>query len=65
MLAASDDPFGVAGSFALHRRWSRAGFPVEMHVFAQGGHGFGTAKTGLPVDVWPDLLLAWLRNEGF
>lgn len=42
------------------------GVPVEMHVFAEGGHGFGIRFTeGLPVSAWPDLVLAWMGRGGF
>tara|TARA_R110000868_G_scaffold101630_1_gene279673 strand:+ start:24463 stop:25518 length:1056 start_codon:yes stop_codon:yes gene_type:complete len=39
--------------------------PVEAHFFAQGGHGFGRRyATGLPAQVWTDLLLAWIPAGG-
>jgi acetyl esterase/lipase len=37
------------------------GVPAEMHIFAEGGHGFGMNKKGLPVDQWPELFFNWLR----
>jgi acetyl esterase/lipase len=43
-----------------------AGVPAEMHVFEEGGHGFGIARTaGKPDAVWPDLFLAWGRQHRF
>jgi len=40
--------------------------PAELHVFEQGGHGFGIAKiSGKPGAVWPDLLVAWGKSHGF
>ena len=62
VAAAANDPLGVDGSFSLTAAWRAAGAPVELHVFERGGHGFGTTKTGLPVDVWPELLLAWMES---
>jgi acetyl esterase/lipase len=62
VLAAADDPLGIAGSLALHGAWLAAGAPVELHLFAAGGHGFGTTTTGYPVDSWPTLLIAWLQS---
>jgi acetyl esterase/lipase len=39
--------------------------PLEHHLFAQGGHGFGLRHArGLPMDRWPDLLLAWIEWQG-
>ncbi len=41
------------------------GVPVELHVFDEGGHGFGIRHTtGLPVAVWPDLVAAWMDRHG-
>ena len=43
-----------------------ANVPAEIHVFEEGGHGFGIARTaGKPDAVWPDLFLAWSRKHGF
>jgi acetyl esterase/lipase len=65
VLATADDPFGTAGSTDVLATWQRAGRPAELHLYPQGGHGFGVTKTGLAVDAWPDLLLTWLRAHGF
>jgi hypothetical protein len=35
--------------------------PAEMHIFAEGGHGFGMNKKNLPVDQWPDCFYGWLK----
>jgi hypothetical protein len=36
-----------------------------MHIFADGGHGFGIRFTsGLPVAAWPDLVLRWMDANG-
>jgi hypothetical protein len=32
-----------------------------MHIFAEGGHGFGMNKKNLPVDQWPELFYNWLK----
>ncbi len=36
--------------------------PAEMHIFAEGGHGFGMNKKNLPVDQWPELFYNWLKS---
>jgi len=41
-----------------------AGVPVEMHTYAQGGHGFGLRRTKLPVTKWPQLVETWLGTIG-
>jgi endo-1,4-beta-xylanase len=46
--------------------WVRAlKVPVEMHLFAKGGHGFGLGKKGTPTTEWPKLFTGWLTATGF
>jgi acetyl esterase/lipase len=39
-----------------------AGVPVELHMYATGGHGFGIHPPGMPEEHWTDLADAWLRS---
>ena len=65
-LAADDNvvpplPNAVAYFAALRR----AGIPAEIHLFENGGHGFGIVNTaGKPVAAWPELFLAFARAHG-
>lgn len=52
-------------SVRLYSAWHAAGHPVELHVYAKGGHGFGMKKQGLPVDQWTDRFSDWLKAQGF
>jgi acetyl esterase/lipase len=42
----------------------KAGVPVEMHLYAQGGHAFGLRRTELPITGWPQLVETWLGTIG-
>ena len=42
----------------------KAGVPVEMHLYAQGGHAFGLRRTKFPATAWPQLVETWLRTIG-
>jgi len=64
LLAASDDPLGVGASLPLYSAWRDAGRPVELHLYAQGGHGFGMKKQGLPSDHWIERFGEWLKAQG-
>ena len=64
LAAAADDPLS-AGMPDLFSRWRASGASAEMHIYAKGQHGFGTAKQGLPVDHWMDQYLAWMVQQGF
>ncbi|MFT6569332.1 MAG: acetyl esterase/lipase [Sphingomonas echinoides] len=67
LLHAEDDRVvKVENTLAFRAACVRAGVPVEMHLFAQGGHGFGLRGTvGKPVAAWPELFLGWARAQGF
>jgi acetyl esterase/lipase len=64
-VVAQDDRYLFKVVEGLHIAWTDADRPAETHVFARGAHGFGSVRQGLPVDRWPDLLEAWLDDQGF
>jgi acetyl esterase/lipase len=39
--------------------------PAEFHCFAHGAHGSGLGSGDPALDLWPTLLDAWLRGQGF
>jgi acetyl esterase/lipase len=42
----------------------KAGVPVELHSYAQGGHAFGLRRTKFPATAWPELVETWLKAIG-
>ena len=61
--AADDDAVVPANTMAMHSALVDAHVRTELHVFTEGGHGFGTRGTaGLPVAVWPELVRAWVQE---
>ena len=65
LLQAENDPVdGVENSLAYYAALKKAGVPVEMHLYAQGGHAFGLRRTKLPITGWPQLVETWLRTIG-
>jgi acetyl esterase/lipase len=67
LVHAEDDPLVGAGhSLALRAALRCKGVPVETHLYAKGGHGFGIRNTkGLPVAAWPEQLLAFGKTTGW
>lgn len=66
VCAASDDQLKLAPrSISIYNKWLEAGYPVELHMYAKGGHGFGLGKQNLPVDSWADRFEEWLKFNGF
>ena len=64
LVHASDDPLNAEHSVAFYLALKRAQVPVEMHVYSQGGHGYGIRQRGLPVSGWSDRWLEWMRVQG-
>jgi acetyl esterase/lipase len=66
LAAAGDDELvDVQNSLSLYSAWQAAGRRAELHLYAQGGHGFGMNRQGLPSDGWIDRFWEWLQAEGF
>jgi acetyl esterase/lipase len=59
-----DDVDGVQQSLVYYIALKNAGVPVEMHLYAQGGHAFGLRGTKFPVSRWPELVETWLGTIG-
>ena len=65
LLQAQDDPVDdVRHSMAYSLALRNARVPVELHLYAEGGHGFGLRPTKLPISEWPQLVEKWLRTIG-
>ena len=54
----------VEDSLSYYAALKKAGVPVEMHLYAQGGHAFGLRRNKLPVTRWPQLVETWLETIG-
>jgi len=64
--AEDDTTLPVENTVRMRAALKAAGVPVETHIFAEGGHGFGLRFTvGKPVAAWPDLLMAWAGRLGW
>jgi acetyl esterase/lipase len=65
LLQDEDDQVDrVEDSLSYYAALKRVGVPVEMHLYAQGGHAFGLRRTKFPVTEWPRLVETWLRTIG-
>jgi len=65
-LVLSDDDQAVPpqNSVEFYMALKKYNIPAEMHIFRDGGHGFGMNKTNKPVDQWPNLFVNWLKAQG-
>ena len=64
LIQTEDDPAKVENAWLYYEALKQAKVPAEMHLFANGGHGYGLRPTKLPVTHWPDLAATWLRTLG-
>ncbi len=65
LLQAEDDPVdNINHSLVYYIALKNAGVPVEMHLYAQGGHAFGLRRTKLSITGWPQLVETWLGTIG-
>jgi acetyl esterase/lipase len=63
LLQNEDDHVdGVKQSLVYYIALKNAGVPVEMHLYAQGGHAFGLRRTKFPATAWPQLVETWLKT---
>jgi len=63
--AGDDGAVPVANSLRMYAAMLAAKRPAELHVFDEGGHGFGTRlpKT-VPTSAWPELFHAYGVRKG-
>jgi acetyl esterase/lipase len=66
-LVANDDKSHVEPVMRLVAQYREANRPVELHLFAKGGHGFnlGTRSKLESIKTWPQRMADWLADSGF
>lgn len=62
IVQAEDDPVHVENSTVYFLQLKNAKVPAELHLYAQGGHGYGLRRTDLPVTTWPQTVEVWLHT---
>lgn len=61
IACTQDDEFGFAThAIRLYEKWYAAKRPVELHLFARGGHGFGIGSPDNTTHNWIDLFVKWV-----
>jgi acetyl esterase/lipase len=62
LVQTEDDPVHVENSLLYFKALKDANVKAEMHIFAEGGHGYGMRPTDLPVSHWPALAETWFHT---
>jgi acetyl esterase/lipase len=64
IVQAEDDPVHVENAVVYFMALKNAKVAAELHIYAQGGHGYGLRRTALPVTTWPQAVEVWLHTIG-
>ena len=62
IVQAEDDTVHVENSTVYFMALKNAKVPAELHIYTQGGHGYGLRRTELPITAWPKLAETWLHT---
>jgi acetyl esterase/lipase len=62
IVQAEDDTVHVENATVYFLALKNAKVPAELHIYAEGGHGYGLRPTNLPVTHWPKLVETWLHT---
>jgi acetyl esterase/lipase len=62
LVQAEDDPVHVENATTYFLQLKNAKVPAELHIYADGGHGYGLRRTALPITAWPQLVETWLHT---
>ena len=61
-----DDASSSLGSVLFYVGLKKAGVDAELHVYRNGGHGYGTrSRPNSNIGSWPDRMVDWLKNQSF
>jgi acetyl esterase/lipase len=65
IFQAENDKTGpVQNSIDYYTALKNKGVAAELHIYPQGGHGFGLAKNGGTESTWPASCIKWLIQIG-
>lgn len=64
-VAIATDDFLFNGNFGVIKSWYDAKVPVELHLYQNGGHGFGLGNPNRTSNKWFDAFIHWLDVNGF
>jgi acetyl esterase/lipase len=65
MVIAHDDKDRSINMAELYIALKKANVSTEMHIYSEGGHGYGLRRTEQPVTSWTDRIEDWLKYKGF
>ena len=65
VVHTDDDRSSSLGAVLFYAGLKKHGIPAELHVYGNGGHGYGLrAVAGSQISSWPDHAAHWLGTRG-
>ena len=61
---SNDDRGGSENAVYMYLALKKAGVPAELHVYGEGGHGYGIRPGKAPHASWPARVADWMENRG-
>jgi acetyl esterase/lipase len=62
IACASNDGQNPLASTVLYLELKKHNIPAELHLYAQGGHGFGMRANNQPINAWPARVQEWMST---
>lgn len=62
---AYDDGVPVENAIVMFEELKAAGVPAELHIYSEGGHGYGLRETKQPVTTWNHRMADWMQVNGW
>jgi acetyl esterase/lipase len=62
IVQAEDDTVHVENATVYFLQLKKAKVSAELHIYAEGGHGYGLRPTALPVTTWPQTAEIWFHT---
>jgi len=59
---AFDDEIPAEGTLLMYKALRAKRIPTELHIYSEGGHGFGLAANNDHVNSWTNSLKLWLKS---
>jgi acetyl esterase/lipase len=65
LACAHNDGQNSTASTVLYLEYKKHQIPCELHLFTQGGHGFGMRADNKPINAWPQRCADWMASMGW
>ncbi|MBK8092458.1 MAG: alpha/beta hydrolase [Verrucomicrobiaceae bacterium] len=65
LACAHDDGQNPIAAATMYLELKKHRIPAELHLYTQGGHGFGMRANNKPINAWPARVAEWMQSMGW